>query len=150
MPRNDRTGPVGERADVAYQPEGHIGLPVPTRTRPMPPARLPADLPGYALWEPANGHPQRIMDYPHRGMRQRRSRTFSADTRKETRAEGIDGIRAYTHNYGCSQLGDDHGHAARLILRDMALHPNAGGVLMTIGRLRSNQPDAFRALLGEL
>ena len=67
---------------------------------------------------------------------------------KETRAEGIDGIRAYTHNYGCSQLGDDHEHTRR-ILRDMALHPNAGGVLIIGLGCENNQPDAFRALLGD-
>ena len=67
---------------------------------------------------------------------------------KETRAEGIDGIRAYTHNYGCSQLGDDHEHTRR-ILRDMALHPNAGGVLIVGLGCENNQPDAFRALLGD-
>ena len=67
---------------------------------------------------------------------------------KETRTEGIDGIRAYTHNYGCSQLGDDHEHTRR-ILRDMALHPNAGGVLIVGLGCENNQPDAFRALLGD-
>ena len=81
-------------------------------------------------------------------MRQRRGRTFGADAQKETRAEGIDGIRAYTHNYGCSQLGDDHEHTRR-ILRDMALHPNAGGVLIIGLGCENNQPDAFRALLGD-
>ena len=67
---------------------------------------------------------------------------------KETRAEGIDGIRAYTHNYGCSQLGDDHEHTRR-ILCDMALHPNAGGVLIVGLGCENNQPDAFHALLGD-
>ena len=67
---------------------------------------------------------------------------------KETRAEGIDGIRAYTHNYGCSQLGDDHEYTRR-ILRNMALHPNAGGVLIVGLGCENNQPDAFRALLGD-
>ena len=60
---------------------------------------------------------------------------------KETRAEGIDGIRAYTHNYGCSQLGDDHEYTRR-ILRNMALHPNAGGVLIVGLGCENNQPDA--------
>lgn len=33
------------------------------------------------------------------------------------------------HNYGCSQLGDDHVNT-RKVLADFILHPNAGGVLV--------------------
>ena len=36
---------------------------------------------------------------------------------------------AYPHNYGCSQLGDDHENTKK-ILRDIVLHPNAGAVLV--------------------
>ena len=35
----------------------------------------------------------------------------------------------FPHNYGCSQLGDDHENTKK-ILRDMVLHPNAGAVLV--------------------
>ena len=67
-----------------------------TGTNPYPshaPARLPADLLGLCTQERRSGHPQRIMDYPHRGMRQRRSERLARMLEKETRAEGIDGIR---------------------------------------------------------
>ena len=47
--------------------------------------------------------------------------------RAETQSKGVDAIVAYPHNYGCSQLGDDHENT-RKILRDMIQHPNAGGV----------------------
>ncbi|MDE6637286.1 MAG: altronate dehydratase family protein, partial [Muribaculaceae bacterium] len=47
----------------------------------------------------------------------------------ETGAEGVDGIFSFPHNYGCSQLGDDHENTKK-ILRDMVLHPNAGGILV--------------------
>ena len=68
--------------------------------------------------------------------------------RKETGNEGIDGIMAYTHNYGCSQLGDDHENT-RKILRDIARHPNAGGVLILGLGCENNQPEAFIEYLGE-
>ena len=48
--------------------------------------------------------------------------------RQETGCKNVDAIMAYPHNYGCSQLGDDHENT-RKILRDLVLHPNAGGVL---------------------
>lgn len=49
--------------------------------------------------------------------------------RKETGMKNIDGIKAWNHNYGCSQLGGDH-EQTRRILRDICLHPNAGSVLV--------------------
>lgn len=67
---------------------------------------------------------------------------------KETGGKGVDAIRAFPHNYGCSQLGDDHENT-RKILRDMALHPNAGGVLVVGLGCENNQPAAFRELLGD-
>lgn len=41
----------------------------------------------------------------------------------------VDGIHAFTHPYGCSQLGDDLGHT-RKILAGLVRHPNAAGVLI--------------------
>lgn len=41
----------------------------------------------------------------------------------------IDAIVAFTHPYGCSQLGDDQENT-RKILADLCCHPNAGGILL--------------------
>ena len=41
----------------------------------------------------------------------------------------IDGIVAFTHPYGCSQMGDDQDNT-RQILADLVNHPNAAGVLV--------------------
>lgn len=68
--------------------------------------------------------------------------------RAETNCEGVDAIVAFAHNYGCSQLGDDHENT-RKILRDMILHPNAGGVLVVGLGCENNQPEALREFLGE-
>ena len=65
----------------------------------------------------------------------------------ETNCEGIDDIFAWHHNYGCSQLGDDHENT-RKILRDICLHPNAGGILVLSLGCENNQPDAFMEMLG--
>ncbi|MGI6242323.1 MAG: UxaA family hydrolase [Prevotella sp.] len=66
----------------------------------------------------------------------------------ETKLEGIDAVHAWKHNYGCSQLGDDHENT-RKILRDICQHPNAGGVLVLSLGCENNQPDHFMALLGD-
>ena len=59
----------------------------------------------------------------------------------------IDGIEVFKHNYGCSQLGDDHQNTRR-ILSDIALHPNAGGVLILGLGCENNKIDEFEQGLG--
>ena len=61
--------------------------------------------------------------------------------------DGVDAVVAFPHNYGCSQLGDDHQNT-RTILADMVHHPNAGGVLVVSLGCENNQLDAFRELVG--
>jgi altronate hydrolase len=68
--------------------------------------------------------------------------------RNETKSEGVDAIVAFPHNYGCSQLGDDHENTKK-ILRDMVLHPNAGAVLVVGLGCENNQPDVFEKFLGD-
>ncbi len=66
----------------------------------------------------------------------------------ETGAEGVDGIFGFPHNYGCSQLGDDHENTKK-ILADMVHHPNAGGILVVGLGCENNQPDVFREFCGD-
>jgi altronate hydrolase len=68
--------------------------------------------------------------------------------KKETGENGVDAIVGFTHNYGCSQLGDDHENT-RKILRDIVNHPNTGGVLIVGLGCENNQISAFREFLGE-
>ena len=58
-----------------------------------------------------------------------------------------DGIYAFPHTAGCSQLGDDH-KTAQKILAGLANHPNAGGVLILSLGCENNNLDAFKPLLG--
>jgi len=73
---------------------------------------------------------------------------LAEEFRHETNGYGVDAIVAYQHNYGCSQLGDDHENTLK-ILRNMVMHPNAGGVLVVGLGCENNQPDAFRESLGQ-
>ncbi len=75
--------------------------------------------------------------------------TLAELLRRETQLRGVDAIVAYPHNYGCSQLGEDHENT-RKILRDMVLHPNAGGVLIVGLGCENNQLDRFLELLGTI
>ena len=67
---------------------------------------------------------------------------------EETGLEGIDAVHAWHHNYGCSQLSDDHENT-RKVLRDIVLHPNAGAVLVLSLGCENNQPEDFMAMLGD-
>ena len=67
---------------------------------------------------------------------------------EETKLEGIDAVHAWHHNYGCSQLSEDHENT-RKVLRDIVLHPNAGAVLVLSLGCENNQLDQFEKLLGD-
>lgn len=54
----------------------------------------------------------------------------------------VDGVHAFKHPFGCSQLGDDLGHT-RGLLAALAQHPNAGGVLIVGLGCESNQLGAL-------
>src|SRR5690606_38837299 len=52
----------------------------------------------------------------------------------------VDGVHAFTHPFGCSQLGDDL-DGTRAILAALASHPNAGGVPLAGPGCESNRSD---------
>lgn len=60
----------------------------------------------------------------------------------------IDNILVLKHNYGCSQLGEDHA-STRTILGNAVKHPNNGGVLVLgLGCENNNMAD-FKKSLGD-
>lgn len=61
----------------------------------------------------------------------------------------VEKVIAFPHNYGCSQLGDDHQNT-RKILADMVHHPNAAGVLVVALGCENNQLSSFRELVGDV
>ena len=58
------------------------------------------------------------------------------------------GAHAFTHPFGCSQLGEDQ-TVTQLILRGMVNHPNAAGVLVLGLGCENNNIDVFKGVLGE-
>lgn len=57
-------------------------------------------------------------------------------------------VHVFRHNYGCSQLGDDHVNT-RTILGDVVKHPNAGGVLVLGLGCENNTMGDFVKSLGD-
>lgn len=61
----------------------------------------------------------------------------------------VDEVVAFTHNYGCSQTGDDQEHT-RTILSDLINHPNAGGVLVLGLGCENSNIDVLKPYIGKV
>ncbi len=61
--------------------------------------------------------------------------------------ENVDGVFAYCHPYGCSQLGDDMRNTQKL-LSGLIHHPNAGGVLVLSLGCENNTLEEMQRILG--
>ena len=59
----------------------------------------------------------------------------------------VDGLYAFPHPFGCSQMGDDHAQTRKL-LAALVRHPNAGGVLVLGLGCENLTMDQFKAELG--
>jgi len=69
-----------------------------------------------------------------------RTSTKIAEISGRRAAGRVDGVHAFTHPHGCSQLSEDL-DGTRRILAALAAHPNAGGVLIVGLGCESNQID---------
>jgi altronate hydrolase len=68
--------------------------------------------------------------------------------KKEVNPENLDAIEVFKHNYGCSQLGDDHVNTQKA-LAQLINHPNAGGVLVLGLGCENNQILHLKKFIGE-
>ena len=59
----------------------------------------------------------------------------------------LTGAVAFTHPFGCSQLGDDQ-TVTQLVLRGIVNHPNAAGVLVLGLGCENNNIELFKTVLG--
>ena len=71
----------------------------------------------------------------------------AAHAELSTPGSGIDGVYAFPHPFGCSQLGDDLGHTRR-ILAGLVRHPNAAAVLILGLGCENNRLADFLAAAG--
>lgn len=61
----------------------------------------------------------------------------------------FDNTLVFKHNYGCSQLGDDHENTKQILL-NVVNHPNAGGVLVLGLGCENNEMAEFKKALGNI
>ncbi|KAB7643635.1 UxaA family hydrolase [Polymorphobacter fuscus] len=120
-----------------YQP-----VPAPVRE-----AAAPAQFSGFVRADGRVGTRNEIWVLPTVGCVARTAQKIAA--RAAGRLHGsVEGVHAFGHPHGCSQLGDDLG-GTRAILAALASHPNAGGVLILGLGCESNQIDELLALVPE-
>jgi altronate hydrolase len=125
--------------DYEYRPQ-EVSLDIPYRN---------LTFKGYRRTNGEVGTRNEIWVIPSVGCVNGTANALAETLRKETQLKGVDAIVAWPHNYGCSQLGDDHENT-RKILRNMVLHPNAGGTLIVGLGCENNQIAAFREMLGDV
>lgn len=70
------------------------------------------------------------------------------DGSQQFKTDHIDGIYAYSHPHGCSQLGDDQTHTQK-ILSGLIHNPNAGAVLVLSLGCENNQVALMKDVIGD-
>ncbi len=61
----------------------------------------------------------------------------------------VEEVIAFSHPYGCSQMGEDQEHT-RMILADLINHPNAGGVLVLGLGCENSNIEVLKPYIGEV
>ena len=121
------------------------------RYAPQAAAALPsapdAHFSGYRRPDGRVGTRSEIWVLPTVGCVSRTAERIAAISRTR-HAGAVDGVYAFTHPFGCSQLGDDLA-GTRSVLAALACSPNAGGVLIIGLGCESNQLDALLSEIPE-
>jgi len=76
------------------------------------------------------------------------ARLIANQLKQEIDLSNIDDVVVMGHQYGCSQLGDDHNNTQRA-LAQLIKHPNAGGVLVLGLGCENNQISSLKEVMGE-
>ncbi|MDR2130443.1 MAG: altronate dehydratase family protein [Odoribacteraceae bacterium] len=113
---------------------------------PLPSSPPPAVL-GYRRADGQMGIRNELWVIPTVGCVNGQARAIVERVKREVDLARVDDACAYTHPYGCSQLGDDHART-RAALAAMIRHPNAGGVLVLGLGCENNQVADLQRELG--
>ena len=97
-------------------------------SHPALPARAPETFAGYPRKYGRPGIRNELWIIPTVGCVNDIARALAAQAQSLV-GGGVEGVYAFTHPYGCSQMGGDQENT-RQALANLASHPNAGGVLL--------------------
>jgi len=134
---------LGGAGAYAYHPEA--ASPRPDR------APLPTTFEGYVRPDGRVGTRNEIWVLPTVGCVARTAERIAARASAMLGAgpgRAVDGVHAFTHPHGCSQLGQDL-EGTRAVLASLACHPNAAGVLIVGLGCEENQVAALMDAIPE-
>ena len=103
---------------------------------------------GYLRGNDTMGIRNELWIVPSVGCVNGQAQAIAERVKRECDCSHLDDVRVYTHNYGCSQLGDDHANTQRA-LAALVRHPNAGAVLVLGLGCENNQVSALKEVIGQ-
>lgn len=103
---------------------------------------------GYLRSNDTMGIRNELWIVPSVGCVNGQAQAIAERVRRECDCSHLDDVRVYTHNYGCSQLGEDHANTQKA-LAALIKHPNAGAVLVLGLGCENNQVAALKEVIGE-
>ena len=121
-----------EHVNYVYKPD----------VKPLEP-QTPETFPGYLREDGRVGIRNELWIIPGVGCVDDLCLRLAAQNQHLVKQYGLDGLYAFTHPFGCSQLGEDN-EMTRQLLASLANHPNAGGVLVVSLGCENNIPSEFR------
>ena len=119
----------------------------PTDVVPNIPKRDGLTINGFLRSDGSMGIRNELWIVPTVGCVNGQAQAIAERVRRECDCSHLDDVRVYTHNYGCSQLGDDHKNTQQA-LAALICHPNAGGVLVLGLGCENNQIASLRKVIG--
>jgi altronate hydrolase len=126
-------------ANIAYAP-----------TPPLAPSPIDGSWQGYVRDDGRAATRNELWIVPTVGCVARTAHALAAAFRERLRDfPNLDGVHAFGHAFGCSQLGDDLENTQK-VLAGLATHPNAGGTLVLGLGCENNHLAAFRPFLGDV
>lgn len=112
------------------------------------PAETPATFEGFVREDGRVGVRNELWIIPTVGCVNSIARLIEQDAQSLV-GGNIDGVYAFAHPYGCSQLTQDHLNTQKA-LAGLTRHPNTGGVLVLGLGCENNNIDEFKKVLGDV
>ncbi|MCU4157820.1 altronate dehydratase [Carboxylicivirga sp. A043] len=134
---NVRTG-LDENLEYQYTPKG----------QPLSIAHEERTFNGYVRKNGDVGIRNELWVIPTVGCVNGQAKLIVDQLKAESDTSHLDDVLVLSHQYGCSQLGNDHENTQKALAAAIK-HPNAGGVLVLGLGCENNQVSQLQAIIGE-
>ena len=144
-----KKGEVVDHTNIKTNLEGLLDYVYEPDLTEIPAAPAPAFFKGYRRKDGSAGVRNELWIIPTVGCVNGVAQSIQKLFEKElSEYPSVEKVIAFPHNYGCSQLGDDHANTQRA-LAALVKHPNAGAVLVLGLGCENNQIASLKEVIGE-